>query len=88
MTEPVLIVKGFRNDGIASPTPVTVTQWPKNTRPPSYQYATDDIINAMGDDETAVWLATWNSHVYELVRPMTEVEVSHALQDEMAEVPF
>lgn len=89
MSEPVLIVLGYRNDGIERPMPITVTQWPGGSRPASFQYADDDVIEQMDGDQTAVWLATWNAHVYDLIRPMTAVEIAHAGQDHMSEeAPF
>lgn len=86
--EPVFIILGCRNDGIERPMPITVTQWPNNHRAASYQFASDPVLEAMGSDQTSVWWGEWDGEEYRLRRPLTEIEMEHALQDMMAEVPF
>lgn len=84
MKEPVFITLGFRNDGIANPIPITVTQFPKRKdRAASCQFAYEDVLTIIGENMTAIWWAEWNGDEYDLIEPMTELEVARAKREAM-----
>lgn len=55
--ETVLVVLGIRLNR-NNPMPATITQW-RGKRHPSYQHLSPEQHAEMGEDQTALWEATW-----------------------------
>lgn len=78
MTEPVLIVLGFRNDGGKQQPPACITSV-HGHRKPIYQHLSEIELEMFEDNLTLLWEAEWFGDLYELLAPITQEEA-----DEMA----
>ena len=69
-TETVLVVLGIRLVR-SNPMPATVVQW-KGSRDPVYMHLTQAQHEAMGEDQTALWEATFLDGHYWLERRLPD----------------
>jgi hypothetical protein len=77
MSEPVLVVLAFRNDGEPEAMPACISSFPLHlaVRKAVWQYLTPEQLEKFGDNLTLYWEAEFNGEAFDLIRPITLREV-------------